>query len=254
MKNMKKVLLSFIIVSIIVTPILSNVTHAKVIDMEKDNVDVVTYMYYSNGAVKNVIVHVSPTEAEEIQSHLIKLNKFLVEGNRDDAISQIIFLKNRGILKGDAELLYSLMVNNYVGKKVTMLSGNANISNYLCYVNAVGNGVIIFTIGHLLFMLAKMGFVSPSLRAYMVILILTHLVPFRVALPILFTYLEDGSVSITGLNGHIHKMATENASAAFTLVGFTGVTINIPFGNSKFLFVSGVSAFVTDRNVFNYHN
>ena len=71
-------------------------------------------------------------------------------------------------------------------------------------------------------------------------------------LPIGSITLKQGSISAIGLGGY-EKLTADNNSIQTTLVGFTGLTINIPFGEESelggFLFVSGFSTIAHSKYV-----
>ena len=85
-------------------------------------------------------------------------------------------------------------------------------------------------------------------------MVATHVIPLRIMLPIGSVSLKQGSISSIGLGGY-GKLTTDNNSIQTTLVGFTGLTIHIPFGDSEesdlggFLFVSGFSAIAYSKYV-----
>ncbi len=123
--------------------------------------------------------------------------------------------------------------------------------NALSYVHATGQGMMIFTIGAILSILFfallslfGLGIISVLIPFYIMVMVATHVIPFRFMLPIGSITLRQGSISTLGLGGY-EKMTTDNNSVQTTLLGFTGITINIPFGEESdlggFLFVSGFS-------------
>jgi len=123
--------------------------------------------------------------------------------------------------------------------------------NALSYVHATGQGMMIFTIGAILSILFfallslfGLGIISVLIPFYIMVMVATHVIPFRFMLPIGSVTLRQGSISTLGLGGY-EKMTTDNNSVQTTLLGFTGITINIPFGEESdlggFLFVSGFS-------------
>jgi hypothetical protein len=80
---------------------------------------------------------------------------------------------------------------------------------------------------------------------YYLIMIITHIIPFRMGLPAGMLLIKGGTASATGLNGH-QRVEIENSSQ-ITIIGFTGITISIPFIDTPadeyngFMFVSGFS-------------
>ncbi len=108
---------------------------------------------------------------------------------------------------------------------------------------------MIFTIGVLL-MVPIMLIIAqaPELLGLVMIIcvaimLATHVIPFRVGLPIGILTMSGGSVSAIGLSGAQHMDIPANSSAQITVGGFSGITINIPGmeDSEGFLFVSGFS-------------
>ena len=108
---------------------------------------------------------------------------------------------------------------------------------------------MIFTIGVLL-MVPIMLIIAqaPELLGLVMIIcvaimLATHVVPFRIGLPIGILTMSGGSVSAIGLSGVQRMDVSVNSSAQITIGGFSGITINIPGmeGSEGFLFVSGFS-------------
>ncbi|HEC81464.1 MAG TPA: hypothetical protein ENI42_03445 [Thermoplasmatales archaeon] len=248
---MKKKFVSLFAAVVIVSAALTPVVNARMFQ-RRDNqtVSVVTCIYQRYG-VKEVVTEVSEQEAYEIKQCLEQLNYALGEGDEKKVLTLVSLLREKRLFNETLSemnlALHGLDVfSGEEGKTLSFFSkkvlstAETNISNFLCYVHATGRGLMFFTIGHILLVLASMGLILP-IQFYLLILILTHLIPLRVLLPIGSISLEEGKISTFGLGG-FQTVEAVNETVGVTLLGFTGVTINIPFGETQgFLFVSGFS-------------
>ena len=235
---------------IVIASIFPSIVYAEILDESTEYVTVNTQIYI-NGNVKNIYAKLDKEKLEELQKHLIKLHDFIDRRDKEDILSEIMFLKNEGLLEGNPIEIYNLISQRDYQYFPNEIPVEGNISNYLCYVNAVGDGLMLFTIGHILYLLAKNGFVLPGV-IYVLILMLTHIIPFRILLPIGAIDINSGSISILGLNGYMH-LTTTDKTIVLSLIGFTGLVINFPVNTDLvFLFVSGFSLIVTDENIFGY--
>ena len=203
-------------------------------------ISITTSIFYGHGE-KNIVIDVTKAKAEIIMHRLEQMNNALERGDKNGIMAGISFLDREGMLDGNDGKAYSLLS----GSGISLFNSPAvyeNISNTLCYVNAVGRGLMIFTVGYILAALAGNGIVlSPII--YLTIMVLTHLVPLRILLPVGVLAMDEGTISTLGLNG-FQTQKTSNETIAINLVGFTGIVINIPFSNSDsgpFLFLSGFS-------------
>lgn len=249
--NKTKDLINFLMIITIIISIFSPAIYAESLESISDTITVDTLLY-KNGMVKKISIQVNKNELDDIKNHLIRLNSLIENGDKRGILLELRFLRDKGIVQDNPDEIYNLITTDRltnIDHKEKPLE--ENISNYLCYVNAIGNGLMIFTIGQILYLLAKNGVVLPGV-IYVVILALTHSIPFRIMLPLGFIKLDNGSTSIIGLKGYQHLIATDK-SVAFSLIGFTGLVINFPVNTDLiFLFVSGLSLEVTDKNIFDY--
>ncbi|RLF29563.1 MAG: hypothetical protein DRN05_01495 [Thermoplasmata archaeon] len=235
----KSFLMSIIVVTFIVTSTTLTTTAApsyndyKQDGMASKKTFTIETKIYHNGYIKKILTEVTIKEAEEIKECIKKLNEAINYGNKRDIMKYQSVLAEKGILgEKPGRIPY---IN--LGKNI-FLSSEENISNMLCYVNAVGEGMLIFTIGAILGLLASNGIILP-IPIYIIILFLTHVVPFRIALPIGILTIEKGSISTIGIEG-LRKIETINTSITGFVCGFNGLTINIPSVDGNwFLFISG---------------
>ncbi|RLF27233.1 MAG: hypothetical protein DRN01_02925 [Thermoplasmata archaeon] len=249
----KRVLIGIFAATIIVFAALTPVTGANILSKEK-NIPVTTAIY-TQGGVEEVTVNLTKHDVRVVEQQLKQLNNALIIGDETRVLSILSFLKSKGLFRENVGRVNSLLKHSsaaFTEPKGLLSSvygslADENLSNVLCYINAVGRGLIIFTIGYLLAMLVNNGVVLP-IQLYLLILVVTHLVPFRVLLPVGVLSLEEGGVSTFGLNG-FQRLEVNGDSVSLVLTGFTGLIINIPFSQSEsgpFLFLSGLSLMVKE--------
>lgn len=202
---------------------------------------------------------VTESDAEEIRQYLIELHNAL-EQNDQQAISKYeALLKAKGLFEGYNQRVFT---NNHgltllqKSKQPTVLTTLAddNISNNLCYFNALGEGLVAWWLAIQVFegIVKMIKNVSNAIAAIILLLIflpffvltmlITNLIPFRILAPTGVLSLKNGTVSALGLNG-LQRVPVGPDPYAVNLTGFTGITINIPPINnrSSFLFVSGIA-------------
>jgi hypothetical protein len=200
---------------------------------------------------------VSTYDAEQICLYLTKLNQ-AQECNDYAAIKTYEALLNEKGIFGKHYQSFSADVKRISLLEKTSLFSNIpiladeNISNNMCYFNAIGQGAMLWWLG--------LGFVQQLINAitnvsnpigaiilYIILLpfivltmLFTDLIPFRILSPTGIISLNNGTISARGSNG-TQKVTVGNESYGVNLSGFTGITINIPpINNHKsFLFVSG---------------
>jgi hypothetical protein len=228
---------------------------------------------FSDTTIEDDSINLDYESAVELKNVLEELNKAIEERNYQKISEYEEILKDKGIidrnykipLASDKENTKTLDDKNLPAsiKKIQKILENDEEGKYnaLCYVHATGQGTLIFTIGLILgilffVLLSKFGFgvISVLIPFYIMVMVATHVIPLRIMLPIGSVSLKQGSISSIGLGGY-GKLTTDNNSIQTTLVGFTGLTIHIPFGDSEesdlggFLFVSGFSAIAYSKYV-----
>ena len=259
--NMNKniALVSIISAIILVLAGLTPVVGSK--DVETQGKIVVEMNSYQHGSVEKVVTELSEEEAVELKECLVDLNNALEREDRQTILECEIILNEKGILgekyqkiryKSESQEFYPEIKDLSVLPRLKNLlvpTDTEDISNVLCYLHAVGSGMMIFTMGVILTVPIMMIIAqAPELLGLvllvcMTILLATHVIPFRIGLPIGILTMDSGSVSTIGLSGAQQMDIQANSSAQITIGGFSGITINIPgMGGSKgFLFVSGFS-------------
>ena len=200
---------------------------------------------------------VSVSDAEQIRFYLTELYK-AQECNDQAAIATYESLLNeKGIFGKNHQSISSsingltLLQQTSLGSYISNRAGE-NISNRLCFFNAIGQGGMLWWIG--------LAFVSQLVEAIMNVsnpigaailliillpfivmtMLLTDLIPFRILAPTGIVSLQNGSISARGANG-TQRVTVGTEGYGVNISGFTGITINIPpINNHKsFLFVSG---------------
>jgi hypothetical protein len=260
--NMNKniALVSIISAIILVLAGLAPVVGSK--DVEIPKKIVVEMNSYAHGSVEKVLTELSYDEALELKECLINLNDAIEQEDEQAILECETILNEKGILGEkpqktsydlESQEFYPWVKNSpiFSGLKNSLTQTTAgDISNALCYFHAAGEGMMIFTIGVLL-MVPIMLIIAqaPELLGLVMIIcvaimLATHVIPFRVGLPIGILTMSGGSVLAIGLSGAQHMDISANSSAQITVGGFSGITINIPGmeeGSEGFLFVSGFS-------------
>jgi len=200
---------------------------------------------------------VTASDAEQIRFYLTELYTAQERNDRAAIVTYETLLKEKGIF-GKNYYGFSSNVNGMTllektrfTSRLPSLAGE-NISNRLCYFNAIGEGAMLWWVG-LAFvqgLVDAINNVSNPLGAIILYIILlpfivltmlfTDLIPFRIFSPTGLIALKNGTISARGANG-IQRVTVGAESYGVNLSGFTGITINIPPINnrSSFLFVSG---------------
>ncbi len=200
---------------------------------------------------------VTTDEAEQIRFYLTELYKAQQRNDCAAIATYESLLYEKGLF-GANHPRFSSNINGLTLLEKAGFSSSApsmtdeNISNSMCYFNAIGEGAMLWWIG-LTFvqqLVDAINNVSNPIGALILYIILlpfivltmlfTDLIPFRIFSPAGVIALKNGTVSARGANG-FQKLTVGEESYGVNLSGFTGITINIPpINNHKsFLFVSG---------------
>lgn len=262
-KKMKK---KTIIINVFASVLILVVGFTPALESEKTNLpviqtDLVTIEvnHYLGRQQKQIRTSVTATEAEEIKFYLTELYK-AQERNDYPTISKYEALLNeKGIVGPQVQKIMSknaarsLIGTRYHPISLTSTAGE-NISNRLCYFNAIGEGVVLWWLGLQVwegitkliknassFFEAFILFIV-FLPLLLLTLVLSNLIPLRVLAPIGVLALRNGTISCVGLNG-VQKVTAGVEPYEVNLSWFTGVTINfLPTTNhTAFLFVSGMA-------------
>jgi len=228
---------------------------------EIDNVVVEVNRYYGRKS-EPIYTELSYEEAEELKEILIQLNT-AIENNDEQAISQYeAILNEKGIFGNERQEFFSqktfsekMDLTRYsTYPKFFKQKNGDNISNTFCYFNAIGTGGIFFALAiqFLDAIRAAINNASTLIEAFIILIallpifvliyLLTHLIPFRILMPVGVVSMQNGRMSSLGLQG-FKRVIVDNESYNVNISGFTGLTINFIGSGSLagFLFVSGVA-------------
>lgn len=262
---MKKTLVSIGLLSvcIMMTSLASPLVYSHAVPQQK-TIPIETLLNSETGSQKHT-TYLSSSEVEELRHLLNHLDDALAKKDSTEIRYYETVLKSKGIIPATYhfETTKPFLEPRYQKIRQHLLSAPEDtISNSMCYIHATGSGLMIFTIGFLLIiptllLVSIFGFDIFNLLLPLLLLVLfaTHIIPFRVLLPIGGIILEEGSISAVGLAGS-QQITVDAPSAQVNLIGFTGITINIPSNNltQGFLFVSGFSFYAYLQNTSQNHS
>ncbi|MCD6237064.1 MAG: hypothetical protein J7K13_03825 [Thermoplasmata archaeon] len=255
---MNKKLMGFGVSLLFILTIFSPVVSSRSLDHQKSVTVEVNKIGISG--IKKVLTKISYDEACKLRELLIRLDEALSAGNL------------RAVRKYESEINgLGIFGDGYQKIPVPMaVSSTAveddNISNTLCYFHAAGRGTIYFTFALKLVEMIKqavknatsligaLAVIIAMIAIFAPIIILTYIVPFRIAMPVGMVRVENGSVSSFGTMGYKKVEVKENETFDVNISWFTGITINIPFHSQdnesgNFLFVSGFALSVEEGNL-----
>lgn len=217
---------------------------------------------------EQILMEVSEEEAREIEQLLFELHDAIERNDKASISKYENILNKRGIFGDEYYEFYSQdefleMVetpeNSELVKRFDQAQGD-DISNYVCYYHAAGKGTMVFTLGLrvLQAIIEAVNNASSFLEAlillialmpfYVLIALMTHLIPFRILLPIGVILMESGKMFSLGLSG-FKSVTVEGEPYNVNISWFTGLTVNIPFSENPFLFVSGVAFKVEESDI-----
>jgi hypothetical protein len=259
----KIVIFSTIIVAIIVIGSCSSSIIASNIEEipSNENIKILVNQFYSTKP-KTIETTVNFEDAEEIKQILINLNEAITNSDKVAISYYEKQLNDKGIFGEKYQNFFSndevvQKLESY--KRLDMLSlpittNDDNISNSLCFLNAIGKGIMVSYFGVKLWEAFQriVRNASSVIEAFILILIflpfvalgilLTSLIPIRIAMPRGMIYLEEGRISSIGLQG-FKREEVSGESLSVNISWFTGLSINIPgnneTGRDSFMFVSG---------------
>jgi len=203
------------------------------------------------GSIKQNIKYLTIKEVKEIKQILLEYDKAIEENNFDQIAKCESWLKDKGILNEKQFLILSLL-NRYQGYSI--ITSNADISESNLKFSAIGNGFMVFPLEKQIIDWIQeqaenqenfiAGFVIMLLLIvlfYLPVMLVTHLIPFRIAMPHSQVTLNSGTMKI-GDQDVIPPVKVN-------LTSFTGITISTPNfsmnnesrdnSSAGFLFVNG---------------
>ena len=245
---------SLLFILTIFSPVVSSrsLDHQKSVTVEVNKIGI--------SGIKKVLTKLSYDEACKLRELLIRLDEALSAGNL------------RAVRKYESEINgLGIFGDGYQKIPLPMaVSSTAveddNISNTLCYFHAAGRGTIYFTftlklvemikqaVKNATSLIGALAVIIAMIAIFAPIIILTYIVPFRIAMPVGMVRVENGSVSSFGTRGYKKVEVKENETFDVNISWFTGITINIPFHSQdnesgNFLFVSGFALSVEEDNL-----
>ena len=219
----KIVILSTIVAILIILGGLSPTILSKDLEITSgnENVTMEVNRYYGEES-ESILTDLSYEEAEELKEILINLNE-AIENNDEEAIDQYETILNEKGIFGDKYQeffsydTYTEMMKYVKFPGITRYLGsmnNDNISNFMCFFNAVGQGRMLFTLGLRMWeaivravenassALAGLIILLAMLPFLVLIMLFTHLIPFRILMPIGAITMKNGTYSSLGLLGY----------------------------------------------------
>jgi hypothetical protein len=260
-KNMNKkiILLSLAAVALVLltgfTPALASPKN-NLLALKNDLVTI-EVNHYIGRQTKQIQTKVTVQDAEEIRQYLKELYDARERNDHQAILKYETLLNQKGIFGDSYQNIYS-KTNSIPALKQTKLQSyfatgaGENISNNFCYFNALGEGIVAWWLAAKIWegivriiknassaIVALILYII-FLPIFVVTLLLTNLIPFRILTPVGILYLRNGTISTLGANG-LQRVTVGEEGFNVNLSWFTGITINIlPTENRKsFLFVSG---------------
>ncbi len=185
---------------------------------------------------KTEIIHVTASQLETISEYLNHLHHAINSHDTEKLKHYQKLLKNQGITIPftNPSTPPSYYTSPFLNKLSPQKLENDTIDNSLCFLNVQGQGTIFFTIA-MLFLIPTLLLVqlfgaeilNLLIPFYLAIFVATHIIPFRVMLPIGNIIVNEGSITATGINGR-QELTVNGSSTNLMIAGFTGVTLNIP--------------------------
>jgi hypothetical protein len=223
----------------------------------KNDLVTIEVNHYLGRQPKQVRTTVTASEAEEIRQYLIELYNAQERNDRQAISTYETLLNEKGIFGNSYQKFYSndngmaLIEKTKLSRFPSSLAGE-NISNRFCYINAIGEGLVMwwFALSFWQAIAKAIQNASNPITAFILLLVLlplgitmmllTNLIPFRILAPTGAFALKNGTISCLGLNG-FQRVKVGAEGYGVNLSGFTGLTINIPPINNRtaFLFISG---------------
>ena len=182
-------------------------------------------------SIKKIETELGTQEAEELKEILTNLNNAIKQDDKKSISYYESLLNEKGILgkehknifsKKNIEKFYSRIQNlpllKKLNSKIESLS-KTDISNTFCITNIAGSGFMLYTIGLLLtvptLMLVNIfgeAILTVLLPIYVLILLITHLIPFRILLPAAVINVEEGSISTIGGSAGSQSIDVESST------------------------------------------
>jgi len=234
------------------------------INNNSETVTVEVNKYYGRKP-ETIKTDLSIEDVEHLRDILLKLDEAI--GNNDEATIEKYesILNKMGIFGDEYEEFYSQntifekIKSTGLSKYSKILNQNGdNLSNLMCYFHASGQGMMFFWVELSILESIYNAIKNASsfieffvilialLPFYVLGMLLTHIIPFRILMPKGVVRVDDGKITSIGLKGFKQATAQNNESIMVNVSLMTGITISWPAENQSFLFVSGFAARVSE--------
>ena len=234
MNHILKIISIFVTLSIIITGITPTILSQTIQQQTVYHPIEVNNYYLTNQ--KTEIIQVTTSQLETISEYLHHLHQAIDSQDIEKLKHYQKLLKNQGITipSTNPSTPPSYYTAPHLNKVTPQKLENQTIDNSLCFLNIQGQGTIFFTIATLLLIptlllvqLFGTEILNLLLPIYLAIFVATHIIPFRVMLPIGNIMIDEGSITATGINGR-QELIINGSGTNLMIAGFTGVTLNIP--------------------------
>lgn len=203
---------------------------------EEEKAIVVTYIYEQD-CIKEIAKKISIENAKALALDFEKLTRALKATNYADALEIVDELKIDGLMANSE--IYQLIESRFYGSHYGEFSSDSstlNLTNLLSFVFGYGNdGAFAYPLDLLaifgivvLFGWLPLGILVVFAYSYLW-LVLSHLLPFRLFLPITYIGIADGELTFLGANGLTGICPPKNETVTALMFGFIGIVINIIF-------------------------
>ncbi|MCD6542789.1 MAG: hypothetical protein J7K38_05685 [Thermoplasmata archaeon] len=241
MEKIKMVTTLFVVTTIILTTF-STIVYSK---NEKDTVTVEIYNVRAF-SVKKKELKISVNKVNELKHALTELSDAIDRGD----------VKNIKSLEKRLATLGVVLNGLYSG----LTSQDDNISNHLCYFQAIGSGDVILPV---IFMIIEkinerlknvsslaeaLAVIIAMIILYVPLIIIAYLIPFKIFAPMIEVRMASGRMRTIGAEGSKSIKVDENPLSV-EVKGFTGIVVNIPQDNESFFFVSGLAVSVNEKPI-----
>jgi len=263
----KIVILSIIAAMLVVVGGLSPVVCSKDLKSFSNESQTIEVNIYDGKHSEPIYTELPSTEVEEIKQILTQLNE-AIENNDEEAISQYeAVLNEKGIFGDKYQEFFSIdkyteMMDESNLLKRVRNTNKDDISNYMCYFNAIGKGILFFTLGIKMIEAIQRAIDNASsfleglilllalLPFFVMIHLFTILIPFRILMPLGVVSMQEGKISSLGLNGLKQLEVADTESVLVNISWFTGITLSIPGTETtdQFVFVSGIAVEVYETD------
>ena len=204
------------------------------VSAEEEKAIIVTYLH-GQDTLKKMATKTSVETAEELASTLEQVTGALSNHNYAQALEFVYELTTDDVIpKND---IYHLIQSHFSGPypgKVTVNSSALNLTNLLSFVFGYGNdGAFAYPLDLLaifaivvLFGWLPLGILLVFAYSYLW-LVLSHLLPFRLLLPVTYLGIAEGELTFLGAKGITSIRPPTNDTVTALMLGFTGIVINI---------------------------